>query len=167
MLAALNDNSTRAEIGTKTTAAATGQLSAATKEPVRTEDGVLIIDATQIAKTGAQNNVAFSGFIGKVGEAVPTAKAIVVDGRAAVKPDDFTAYFFVMSLRQILPQVLAANVMLGSTRYRVHSGYATQTGDNCRGSAYSPTSESRRQSAESSPGATKFLRRPSNFYRRT
>jgi C-terminal processing protease CtpA/Prc len=128
MLAVLSDKSTCAEIETDTSPVPPDQTTAAAKEPVRTENGVLVIDAMQIAKTGAQNNDAFNGLIGKIGEAIPTAKAVVIDGRSARQTDDFTSYFFSGLLRQILPQMLDANVTLGSTRYRIHNGYATQTG---------------------------------------
>ena len=128
MLDALGDKSTRAEIETDARAASPNQPAASAKEPVRTENGVLVIDAMRAARIGAQDNAAFNGLIGKIAEAIPTAKAVVIDGRDAGQPDDFASYFFGGLLRQILPQMLDANVTLGSTRYRMHNGYPTQIG---------------------------------------
>ena len=128
MLAALGDRSTRAEIKTDAKAAPPNQPTASAKEPVRVEDGVLVIDATRAAGTGAQDIDAFRRLLGKMGEAIPTAKAVVIDARGAGQTDDATAYFFSGLLQQILPQMLDANVTLGSTRYRMHNGYATQSG---------------------------------------
>lgn len=128
MLAALGDKRTRAEIKTDAKASPPNQPAASAKEPVRVEDGVLVIEATRAARTGARDIDAFRRLLGKIDEAVPTAKAIVIDMRDAGQPDDYASYFFSMMLRQILPQMLDANVTLGSTRYRLHNGYPTQTG---------------------------------------
>jgi C-terminal processing protease CtpA/Prc len=128
LLAALGDKSTRAEIETETKAASPNRTTADAREPVRTENGVLVIEATRVAKIGAQDNNAFRRLLGKIGEDIPTAKAVVIDGRDADQSNDFASYFFSGLLRQILPQMLDANVTLGSTRYRIHNGYATQVG---------------------------------------
>lgn len=129
MLAALGDKSTRAEITTDAVAAPPNQPAASAKEPVRVEDGVLIIEATRAARTGAQDTVAFRRLLGKIDESIPTAtKAVVIDVRDSSQPDEATSYFFSMLLRQTMPQMLDANVTLGSTRYRIHNGYATQIG---------------------------------------
>lgn len=128
MLAALGDKSTRAEIETDAKAASPDQPAASAKEPVRMEDGVLVIEATRAARIGAQDIDALRRLFGKIDESIPAAKAIVIDVRDAAQPDDATSYFFSMLLRQTLPQMLDANVTLGSTRYRIHNGYATQVG---------------------------------------
>lgn len=128
MLAALGDRSTRAEIEAETRAASPDQPAASAKEPVRVEDGVLVIEATRAAQVGARDIDAFRRLLGKIDEGVPTAKAVVIDMRDAGQPDDYASYFFSGLLRQILPQMLDANVTLGSTRYRFHNGYATQVG---------------------------------------
>ncbi|HEY9402441.1 MAG TPA: S41 family peptidase [Pyrinomonadaceae bacterium] len=128
MLAVLGDKSTRAEIKTDAKAAPPNQSPGSTREPVRTENGVLLIDAARAARTGAQDNIAFRRLLGKIGEDIPTAKAVVIDARDAAQADDSTSYFFSGLLQQILPQMLDANVTLGSTRYRIHNGYATQIG---------------------------------------
>lgn len=128
MLAALGDKSTRAEIETETKAAPPNQTTASAKEPVRAEDGVLVIEAARAARIGARDIDAFRRLLGKIGESIPTAKAVVIDGRDAGRPEDYVSYFFNILLQQILPQMLDANVTLGSTRYRMHNGYATQVG---------------------------------------
>ncbi|HEV7902834.1 MAG TPA: hypothetical protein VGO96_03245 [Pyrinomonadaceae bacterium] len=127
MLAVLGDKSTRAEIETGTKAASPNQPAASAKEPVRVEDGLLLIEATRAARTGAQDINAFRRLLGKIDESIPTAKGVVIDGRDAVQTDDYVAYFFDGLLRQILPQMLDADVTLGSTRYRMHNGYPTPT----------------------------------------
>ena len=129
LFAALGDKSTRAEIETEAKAASPNQTDAAAKEPVRAENGVLVIEATRAARIGAQDIDAFRRLLGKIGETIPTAKAVVIDARGAGQSDDYAAFFFSGLLRQILPQMLDANVTLGSTRYRMHNGYATQIGN--------------------------------------
>lgn len=126
MLAALGDPSTRASIDIEVAAAPTGQ--APSQEPLRTENGVLVIDAMRIAAAGARDNAGLRVQLGKVGEAVGSARAVVIDARSAGTADDFAAYIFADMLRQVLPQLLDSNVTLGSSRYRLHNGYATQGG---------------------------------------
>ena len=128
MLAALGDPSTRAEVEPEAGVAPPIQASAPAGEPVRTEGGVLFIDAMRIAETGARDNTALRVLLGKVGEAAPSAKAVVIDARRAAAAEDFAAYIFGDLLRQILPELLDSNVTLGYSRHRLHNGYATQTG---------------------------------------
>ncbi|MFL6258058.1 MAG: S41 family peptidase [Pyrinomonadaceae bacterium] len=129
MLAVLGDARTRVEFESDAGAAPLVQTAAPTGEPVRTEGSVLVIDAMQIAETGARDNTAFRVLLGKIGEAVPSAKAVVIDARrAGGQTDDFAGYLFAELLRQVLPQLLDSNVTLGSSRHRMHNGYATQAG---------------------------------------
>jgi C-terminal processing protease CtpA/Prc len=128
MLSALGDDATRALIEVDSNPAPQDRQVASAKEPLRTDDGLLVIDATQMAKAVAQNNGALGGFIEKTGSAIQAAKAIVIDGRGNGQRDDLNSYFFGVLMRQILPQILDANLTLGSIRYRMHSGYASQTG---------------------------------------
>lgn len=128
MLGALGDKGTVAEIDTETKSAPLSHTSAAAKEPVLTENGVLVVDAIRIAEAGAQNLAAFRDSLARISDAIPTARGVIIDGRAAVQPDEFTAYYFALSLRRILSQLFDGDVTLGSTRYRMHNGYATQTG---------------------------------------
>jgi C-terminal processing protease CtpA/Prc len=128
MLAALGDPSTRAESGTAPAAERPEQPAAPAKEPVRTENGVLFIDAMRIAETGARDNMALRVLLGKAGDATTNAKAVVIDARGAATTSPFAAYIFSDLLRQVLTHLLDTNVTLGSTRYRLHNGYATQAG---------------------------------------
>lgn len=128
MLAVLSDGSTRAEIEPDTNPTPLEQTTNAEKELMRTETGVLVIHAMQIAQTGAQDRAAFDGLIDKINEAIPAATAVVIDGRGPRRIDDWTSYFFRCLLLGILPKMLDANITLGSVRYRMHNGYTTQTG---------------------------------------
>ena len=135
MLAALGDESTRASNETEArpappaqAATPSAQAAAPAREHVRTENGVLFIDATRIAEAGARDNTAYRVLLGKLGETIPSASAVVIDARAPGGPAEFAGYIFGDLLRQVLPQLLDTNVTLGSSRHRIHNGYATQTG---------------------------------------
>ena len=127
MLAVLGDAGTRAEVFKD---APSGQTPAPAPaaEFVRTEGGVLVIDLMRLAEAGARDQMMLRVQLGKIGAAAAAAKAVVVDARRASAADDYAAYFLADILRQTLPQFLDSDVMLGSTRYRLHNGYATQTG---------------------------------------
>jgi len=126
MLAVLNDKSTRAaiEIEIKT---GTTDHPAQTKH-VRTENRVLVIDAAQIAKAVTNDNSALNGFVANINQALPGATGVVIDARNTSKMSEIESYFFDVFLRQTLPAILDTDVVLGSARYRMHNGYATQTG---------------------------------------
>ena len=127
MLAVLGDASTRAEI-VKDAPSKQTPAPAPAAEFVRTEGGVLFIDVMRLAEAGARDNMALRVQLGKVGDAADSAKAVVIDVRRAESADDFAAYFLADILRQTLPQFLDSDVTLGTTRYRLHNGYATQSG---------------------------------------
>ena len=127
MLAMLDDQGTRAEIETGITAASQNQTIAAAKEPVRTENGVLLIDLAQIfiiIYQGSPN--AYDSLTERISQNFPAAKAVVIDGRWEEQTDPDAFYLLGYLLRQILPQMLNENVTLGSTRYRMHNGYVSQ-----------------------------------------
>ena len=126
MLAVLDDKSTRAEIvaDNKTVASAVST----TSKPVRTESGVLTIDAVQVAQAVAKDVSTLNGFVANISKSSATAKSVIVDARAARKLDELEAYYFDVFIRQTLQTMLDKTVVLGSTRYRMHNGYATQTG---------------------------------------
>jgi C-terminal processing protease CtpA/Prc len=128
MLAALGDASTRAEIETGPKPAPPAPTTAPAGEPVRTEEGVLLLDAMRVAEAGAKDNTTLRVLFGKAIEAAASARAVVIDARGAAAADPFAAYIFADMLRQVLPQLLDSDVRLGSARYRLHNGYATQTG---------------------------------------
>ena len=127
MLVVLNDKSTRAEIETETKPPAAPAPADAAKL-VRTENGVLIIEPTQIAKAVANDISTLNKFNTTVNEALPKATAVIFDARNTTKTSDEEAYHFDNFLRQTLTGMLDTTVVLGATRYRMHNGYATQTG---------------------------------------
>lgn len=128
MLAVLGDKSTRAEVETKTVPDA-GTVGNTDEKPIRTEDGIVVIKAAQIATTVAKNNDALGGLVTNVTQTLPNAKGVVIDVRSASDMPEIDLYYFGVFMRQALGAMLDGNVVLGSTRYRQHNGYATQTGN--------------------------------------
>jgi C-terminal processing protease CtpA/Prc len=127
MLAVLNDKSTRAEIVTETKPAGpTAPVDAA--KLIRTENGVLIIDAGQIAKAVANDTSALNKLIANINESLPNAASVIFDARSATKASDIEVFYLDTFMRQALTGMLDKTVVLGATRYRVHNGYATQVG---------------------------------------
>ncbi len=128
MLAVLNDKSTRAtiEAETKPETPAT-QPAAADAKLVHTENGVVVIDAAQIASAIVKDRTALNRVLTSINEALPKATGIVIDARGSSETELYTFYFDLF-LRQALPAMLDSNLVLGSSRYRMHNGYATQTG---------------------------------------
>ena len=125
MLAVLNDKSTRAEIDNDTKPVAT--TPADSTKLVRIESGVLVIEATRIAQAIAKDISALNSSIASVNQLLPTASGIVVDVRNATKANELEAFHVDNFLRQSLTGMLDADVVLATTRYRIHNGYATQT----------------------------------------
>ena len=121
MLAVLNDKSTRAELVTETKPAASAPT--ASTKPVRMENGVLFIDATQIAQTVTENISALNGLVADINKSLPNAKSVIIDARATRKMSEFEVYHFDNFIRQTLPSMLDKTVVLGTTRYRMHNGY--------------------------------------------
>ena len=125
MLAVLNDKSTRAEIDNDAKPAATTPVDST--KLVRIENGVLLIEATRIAQAIAKDISALNGSIATINQLLPTASGIVVDVRGASKANELEAFHVDNFLRQSLTAMLDVNVVLGTARYRMHNGYATQT----------------------------------------
>ena len=132
MLRVLGDRSTHAGLE-----AETKQTVNTTSKPVRIENGVLIINAAQIAR----DNSAMKGFLGEVREALANASGVVIDARinnneeASDRLDTF--------LRQVVPAMLDVPIALGAERYRMHNGYATQVrgGSDLYSSAFLTSSQ--------------------------
>ena len=114
MLGVLNDKSTRAEIVAGAKPAAPAPTTSA--KPVRMENGILIIDATQIAQTVAADMSALNGFVADINKSFPTAKGVIIDARATKKATEIEAYHFDNFIRQTLPTMLDKTVVLGTTR---------------------------------------------------
>lgn len=126
MLAVLNDKSTRAEIETETKPSGPASTDAA--KLVRSENGVLIIEATQIAKTIANDISVLNKLVTTINQSLPNARSVIFDARGATKASDIEGYHFDNFMRQTLAGMLDGTVVLGATRYRMYNGYATQTG---------------------------------------
>lgn len=130
MLSVLGDPGTRAELAGEVKDAPSTQTPAPAPagEFVRSEGGVLFIDLMRLAEAGARDNMLLRVQLGKIGDMSDAAKAVVLDARRAEAADDYASYYVADILRQTLPQFLDSDVTLGSTRYRLHNGYATQSG---------------------------------------
>jgi C-terminal processing protease CtpA/Prc len=128
MLAVLNDKSTRATIEVETKAEPTSQPAAPDAKHVRTENGVLVIDAAQIARVIAKDRTSLNRLVTSINEALPKATGIIIDARNSSKLAEIDSFYFDLFMRQTLPTILDSNLVLGSSRYRMHNGYATQTG---------------------------------------
>ena len=115
---------------------------------MRTENRVVIIEAAQIAKTVGQDTSTLRKFVTSISEALPNAAAVVIDWRAAKPLSDFETYYFEMFMRQTLTGMLDTNVVLGSTRHRMHSGYATQTASSGASFYYSAMSSTAPQTIQ-------------------
>lgn len=124
MLAVLNDKSTQADIDTETKPDVPAPADAA--KLVRMENGVLIIDAAQIAKAVANDVSALNKFTTTINESLPKSSRVIFDARGTTKTNDLEAYHFDNFMRQTLTGMLDGTVVLGATRYRMHNGYATQ-----------------------------------------
>ncbi|HEU4932112.1 MAG TPA: S41 family peptidase, partial [Pyrinomonadaceae bacterium] len=74
------------------------------------------------------NISALNGLVADINKSLPNAKSVIIDARATRKMSEFEAYHFDNFIRQTLPTMLDKPVVLGTTRYRMHNGYATQTG---------------------------------------
>ena len=171
MLAVLNDKTTRAAIEVESKPAAPAAPAPDAKH-VRTENGVVIIDAAQIALVIARDRTAFNRLQTSINEALPKATGIVIDARGSSKEAELASFYFDLFMRQTLPAMLDSNLVLGSSRYRTHNGYATQTGSGAsfyssslvnsapsviQGSAKTKTPPIAFIVNESSPAVTEFL----------
>jgi hypothetical protein len=116
MLAVLNDKSTRAEIEPS------AQTVAPTAKLVRTENGVLIIEATRIAQAAAKDITALNGFVTNINQAITNSNSVIIDARGTGKLTEIETYHFENFMRQTLTGMLDTTVTLGSTRYRMHNG---------------------------------------------
>lgn len=135
LLSFLNDKNSYAEIiketkSEKTTAAA-GKIDK--DNLVRVVDGVLIVEMTAIGEALGQDNSAFNQFREKIVAALPQAKVIVLNCRGKSEMSDYAQFYFDLFIRRALAAMLDSTVTLASSRYRVHNGYAPQTGTTSGG----------------------------------
>jgi len=133
MLVALGDKNTRARIiGEKPKAE--NQIAANdNKEPIRVQNGVLMIDALAVAKAISGANNLENEFLNKTKENILLAKAIVIDLRSGEELNEELSYELNYYLEAAFPAMLDKNVPLASSRYRIHNGYTPQTGSTSGG----------------------------------
>ena len=129
MLAALGDKATRAKIKAKESKTENQTPTKDTKEPVKLENGILMIDALAIAGIFQQDANRRTEVLTKANELLPPAKAVLIDLRGTGAVDEeVSGYFLDSFLQTFLPSILERDVALGSLRYRVHNGYSPQVG---------------------------------------
>ncbi|HEX8197282.1 MAG TPA: S41 family peptidase [Pyrinomonadaceae bacterium] len=133
MLAPLGDRNTRARIIGEKPKTENQAPAAENKEPIRLENGVLMIDSFAAAKAIAGANNLRSEFLTKTTQFISQAKAILIDLRSGAGLDEEIAYYLGFYLQESLPLMLDKNVPTASVRYRIHNGYAPQSGSTSGG----------------------------------
>lgn len=133
MLAALGDKNTRARISGEKPKAENQTPASDNKEPIRLENGILVIDSIAVARAITSANNRRAEFLNKTNELVPQAKAVLIDLRSGGALDEDVTYYLNFYLQESLPSILDKNVPTASVRYRIHSGYAPQTGSTSGG----------------------------------
>jgi C-terminal processing protease CtpA/Prc len=134
MLAVLGDKNTRAQIASEMPKTVVNPAATVEKkEPVFLENGVLTIDAFAVGKAIAGANNRIQEFVMKTSLNIPAAKAILIDLRSGAEFDEDVLYFQYTYMQAILPAMLDQNVPSSSLRYRIHNGYAPQTGSTSGG----------------------------------
>jgi len=134
MLAVLGDKTTRAQLRRDAPKTEDQTPATETKEPVRLENGVLMIDAVTVANILQQEANRRAEIMTKTNELIPQAKAVLIDlRRAGAVGEDELSYFLNLYLQSLLPALLDRDVPLGSLRYRLYSGYVPQIGSTSGG----------------------------------
>ena len=95
---------------------------------MRTDNGVVVIDATSVAQTLSQDNSQLASLMKSIEQSLSSSTGFIIDTRSPSQLPEDPADSFEFFLRQLLPTLLDTSVALGTTRYRMHNGYATQTG---------------------------------------
>lgn len=124
MLSALGDKNTHADLEIQTKTIANSDPVNAAANAVRIENRVLVINAAQIAKALVQDEGAQNGLMGNIRQALDNVGGVVIDARMTSDEDELQQ--FDAFLRRVLPAMLDVPIVIGSTRYRQHNGYATQ-----------------------------------------
>lgn len=105
------------------------------QEPaVRFENNILFISAQQGALIGAtEGNQVYFKLFDKVVESLPQAAAVVIDGRSETINQGRLIYYFDDFVQTLFRLMLDREVTLGTLRYRLHNGYAPQSGQSSGG----------------------------------
>ena len=133
MLAVLGDKNTRVRPARGATKGGGENPRGEVKEPIAVEDGVLTIDALAVARAIAMANTRMPEFMARTSQNLPSAKAVLIDLRSGGEGDEEVGFFLDFYLRAALPAMLDRDVPLASLRYRVHNGYAPQSGSTSGG----------------------------------
>lgn len=133
LLSFLNDRNTTAKIVKDSSPADPAEKKIDRKNLVRVENGVLILELTLIAEALAQDNSAGGEFRQRIINEMPQARAVVLNCRANDELGPYPAFYFDLFTRRALTQLLDSPVTLGSSRSRMHNGYAPQTGTTSGG----------------------------------
>jgi C-terminal processing protease CtpA/Prc len=134
MLAILEDKTTRAKIAVNAAKTENQTPIMETKEPVRLENGVLMIDAIAVAESFQQQANRRAELTTKTNELIPQAKAVLIDLRHAERVgEDTLGYFLNIYLQSIMTALLDRDVPTGSLRYRLYNGYVPQVGSTSGG----------------------------------
>jgi C-terminal processing protease CtpA/Prc len=133
LLSFLNDRSTTAKIVKDNSTADSAAKKIDRTNLVRVENGVLILELTQMAEALAQDNSAGGEFRQRINNAIPQAKSVVLNCRTNDELGPYPSFYFDLFTRRVLVQLLDSNVTLGSSRARMHNGYAPQTGTTSGG----------------------------------
>lgn len=135
MLAVLGDKASTVSIAAKS--ATPQNVPPPVTDPVRSVDGILIIDVTAIARAIAADVSQRSKPVEKIRSLLPAAKGVIFDCRSMsrfdLSEDDASGFFFDDFLNTVVPMVVAGDITLGADRYRTHNGYAPQSGTTSGG----------------------------------
>ncbi|HEU4389805.1 MAG TPA: hypothetical protein VFV34_18510, partial [Blastocatellia bacterium] len=100
----------------------------------RIVDDHVIIIASDWAEARAAGDTSASAKQQPMMSEIAKAKGIVVDCRYnGTSPTDASAFYLRFYLNSVLPLLVQDNVLLGTQRYRTHSGYAPQRGSSSGG----------------------------------
>ena len=91
------------------------------KKFVRSENGIVVINAAQMGAAFADDNSKLGQFIAAITQALPDAKGIVIDARGRGKITDLEQEIFDIFIRQALAAFVYTNIVLGSKRYRMQA----------------------------------------------
>ena len=119
MLAVLNDRSTRAEFEREEQRETAGSSFKADEKTiktdqkhapdvpkyVRTENGVVVIDAARIGTAVARDTSTLSKHVTSITEALPNATGVVIDARGHSKISDIHQYYFGVFVQRILSEL--------------------------------------------------------------
>jgi C-terminal processing protease CtpA/Prc len=130
MLATLEDPSTRASVGTQAEKRANADV---TSTPITLQGDILMIDGIGAARAIATANNRANELFGKTRKMVSQAKAVILDLRSPVDAGEEAAYYLGFYVKSVLPAMIDRKITLSSSRYRMHNGYAPQTGGTSGG----------------------------------